>query len=821
MSWRVSLLAAAAIGLGPLSSQAQTVRPDLWCTDGVVKAGALSGNLLYIGGNFATVGPATGSGVPLDAATGLPPSSFARVTDGPVDVAVPDGGGGWFIGGEFTRVNGVVRSGLAHLLPDQTLSSWDPNLINIPPNSSARPGFVYALVLSGSTLYVGGAFTSIEGQARNHAAAIDVATGNVTGWDPNIDGDVYALAISGSLVYVGGTFSSVGGQLRSRLAAVDAASGAVTSWNPSPSASLTPTIFSIVASGSTVFVGGTFTTIGFRSRSNVAALDAATGSALASWSADANGAVRAMTASGSKLYVGGDFTLIAGLPRPRLAALDLATGAPDAVLTAGANGSVYTLALTGTALYVGGFFTSFLGQARNRIAAADVTTGSATGWNPNASAPVNGLAVSGSTVYAGGSFNILGGVPRSGLAALNLTTGQATSWNPNPNLPVTAMALSGSTLYVGGNFTAFAGAPDFTRAHIAAIDVVSGSTTAWNPGANDISFALLVNGSTVYVGGQFSGIGGVGRSGLAALDVSSNSAMSWNPNPSNPDANALAVSGSTIYVGGFFNTIGGQTRHNIAAIDGVTGNATAWDPDASSLVGAMLIDGPTMYVGGNFGSYIGGQPRAYLAALDVATGDATSWVPPPLNGGVSTLALDNGTLYLGGGFGTIGGQTRSHVAALDAATGALNGWNPGPASRAGYNAAVNAVLTGNSKVYVLGDFITIGGLANSNVAEVDEAPIVGVPEPSTSPSSLLSLSSQPNPFHGGSLVHFFLPRAAAVTLSLYDVSGREVTRLVDHKPFGAGRQEVRFDGRGLRSGVYVCWLKAGGESASRRMVLIP
>src|SRR5262245_64689254 len=41
---------------------AQKIREDLYVTDGPVYATALSGNVLYIGGYFSRVGPATGSG---------------------------------------------------------------------------------------------------------------------------------------------------------------------------------------------------------------------------------------------------------------------------------------------------------------------------------------------------------------------------------------------------------------------------------------------------------------------------------------------------------------------------------------------------------------------------------------------------------------------------------------------------------------------------------------------------------------------------------------------------------------------------------------
>ena len=94
-------------------------------------------------------------------------------------------------------------------------------------------------------------------------------------------------------------------------------------------------------------------------------------------------------------------------------------------------------------------------------------------------------------------------------------------------------------------------------------------------GGSDVR-AIVVSGSIVYVGGEFSNVGGGSRSAIAALDAVTGLATAWDPS-TDGDAISLAIDGSTIYVGGSYSSIGGQPRDNIAAIDAVTGLATAWN----------------------------------------------------------------------------------------------------------------------------------------------------------------------------------------------------------------------------------------------------
>lgn len=688
-----------ALGPGRAHAQSSTPREETWVTDGAVRAIACTQDTVYIGGPFTYVARNTGSGVPIDAATGQPVDPFPKV-DGTVWVCRPDGAGGWYIGGAFTRVGVFARNRIAHILADGSVDpAWNPNASNE----------VWALAVSGSTVYAGGLFTSISGQARNRMAHI-LADGSVDpAWNPNANGDIRVLAVSGSVVYAGGNFTSIGGQARNRIAALDAATGAATSWNPNAN----NPIQDLAVSGSTVYAAGLFTSIGGQTRQFIAALDTATGAAIA-WNPNASNYVYGLSVSGSTVYVGGEFWSIGGQPRDRIAALDAATGAATA-WNPGANDPVAVLAVSGSTVYVGGLFTNIGGQSRNYTAALDTGTGAATAWDPNPNGLVNTLAISGSTVYTGGDFTGMGGQSRNGIAALDAATGAPTAWNPNASggrpTEIWALAVSGSTIYAGGWYTSIGGQ---SRRYIAALDAATGNATAWNPNANSGVHALAISGSTVYAGGWFTQIGGQSRTAIAALDSVTGNASAWNPSPSGgspTDVQALAVSGSTVYAGGWFTSMGGQARNRIAALDAATGAATAWNPNANNGVYALEITPVQVYVGGYFTS-IGGRSRNYIAALDIATGAATAW-NPNANNRIEAVATSGSTIYAGGNFTFIGGQMRNRIAALDAATGAATAWNP---NASGW---VYALAITDSSLYAGGRFTNIGGDVRPYFAQFD------------------------------------------------------------------------------------------------------
>src|SRR5262245_61524311 len=114
------LLTSAASLTAIPTARAQAILPNYVVTNGQVFAEALSGGTLYFGGLFSRIGPASGGGVPVDAADGVARAGYPKVA-GVVRAVVPDGAGGWFVGGAFSAVGGVPRANLARILADHSV----------------------------------------------------------------------------------------------------------------------------------------------------------------------------------------------------------------------------------------------------------------------------------------------------------------------------------------------------------------------------------------------------------------------------------------------------------------------------------------------------------------------------------------------------------------------------------------------------------------------------------------------------------------------------------------------------------------------------
>ncbi len=412
-------------GAGPWGSVAAIVPLD--------STVLLGGDYNAIGGqsraSLAEVSAATGAATPWDPGIG-----------GSVN-ALSSRNGRVLVGGSFTSAAGQPRASLAEIdLASGAATPWNPG----------ANGAVYALGTGAYDLdrvAVGGMLMSLGAVPRANLAAIDLASGTLTGWNPDVTGWVHSISVAGDDVYLGGSFSEVGGVARANLAAVDRASGAPTAWDPGGTDGVVNSVF---AHGNTVYSGGGFTHVGGQARAYLAAMDAGTG-ALTPWNPGVYNWVNAVAANDGRVFVGGSFTLLGGAPRGNLGAVDSSTGTTLA-WRADADNVVNCLAFDGTGhLYVGGWFTSVGGAGRARIARLDEATAVLDDWDPGASAPVDAIVPDGLVVRVGGMFASLGGEAAHVVGIVDAATGAGQAWDPGLDYMAWTLSVSDGIAYPGGD----------------------------------------------------------------------------------------------------------------------------------------------------------------------------------------------------------------------------------------------------------------------------------------------------------------------------------------------------------------------------------
>ncbi len=94
---------------------------------------------------------------------------------------------------------------------------------------------------------------------------------------------------------------------------------------------------------------------------------------------------------------------------------------------------------------------------------------------------------------------------------------------------------------------------------------------------------------------------------------------------------------------------------------------------------------------------------------------------------------------------------------------------------------------------------TVKPLTSSDVYEFTGT--ISSVQPGAAPLAFSLEQNYPNPFNPVTTIRFGLAMAVNVNLTIYDILGRRVAVLVNER-MGAGVHDVRFDGRGLSSGVY-------------------
>ncbi|HEY0604683.1 MAG TPA: hypothetical protein VGD58_17325 [Herpetosiphonaceae bacterium] len=325
------------------------------------------------------------------------------------------------IGGYFTEVQGVARSGIARLNADGTLD------LSFDPGQGTNEGVVALAVQPDGKIVIGGYFTQVDGAARQYLARLN-ADGSLDpafaiGSGPN--DWVMALAVQpDGKVLVGGLFGAVDNVPRAHLARLNTDGSVDMSFATGLGADDWVMAIGVQANGK-IMLGGYFTYLGGVRSNRVARLsmDGSVDPTFNAGNGPNDGVFALATQPNGKLVIGGAFTQVDGMARNLIARVN-PNGSLDSTFNpgSGANDWVKTLALQRDGrIVIGGQFTQFNGVARPYLArlntdgSLDTTFAATSGVDET----VWTVAVQpDEKILLGGVFSQVGGVPRPYLARL-------------------------------------------------------------------------------------------------------------------------------------------------------------------------------------------------------------------------------------------------------------------------------------------------------------------------------------------------------------------------------------------------------------------
>jgi beta-propeller uncharacterized protein DUF5122 len=605
------------------------------------------------------------------------------------------------------------------------------------------PPYAYSVVGPGNVNTSSGLYTA--GTASG-AATVQVQDAQGSTASATVDsiwvranGPVHAATTDGSSWYLGGEFTSVNAYQAAKMIVLDATSG-----DPNLACNVADgfngNVRALLQAGTTIYAGGDFTSYRGGTANYLAKIDALTCALDTVFSGvGTDGPVAALALNGIALYMVGEFMHYRGASAQHLAKIDASSGALDTVFTqnTGLGSETAALAVASNAVYVGGLFTSYRGQSAPFLAKLDPTSGALDTTftqNPGIDGNVSALALDGQSLYVAGQILHYRGTPVANIIKIDAISGVLdTTFSQSSgvdNAP-TALTVSASSLYAGGIFSNYRGT---AISNLVKLDKATSALDAGFSGTaqlNDQVATLLVSGTSLYVGGDFTVYGGsVARylakvdSTTGVLDQNFTQATGFDPTGfiNLHHVDALSAQNSSLVVGGSFQTYRGTAANHIAKMDVAIGAPDAVfnaGSGANATVYALLIAGESIFVGGGNSTYRD-QPYGGLVKVDKTTGvpDTQFNASPGFAGPVDTLALSGTSLYAGGGFASYDSTIAFFLAKLDSVSGTLD---PAFVAQWAFGSVVNSIAITGSSLFAGGEFYPSVAKLDAATAAFDPA----------------------------------------------------------------------------------------------------
>ncbi|MCB1605933.1 MAG: hypothetical protein KDI71_03005 [Xanthomonadales bacterium] len=333
-----------------------------------------------------------------------------------------------FAVGVFTQIGGISSGNVAELNCDT--GEWAA--VAPEGQTTVVDGFIRGVAANETDLYVGGGFSSLNGQPINSVARFNFQTRQWFALGSGVDNGVAGLAailqLTDDSLYVSGQFASAGGQPAANIARFSLSEQ---TWHPLGAAGadgIMGSAHAMALSGDDLYVGGFFSAAGGEPASSLARYD----TARLQWVPLAQGtspSIYGLGVSGSSLYAAGDFFEAGGLPSDGLATYDLATGQWQNISTNRDQFDFYqSLLPTEQGFFLGGQFPQVAGVTTNSLVRYEAQTQQFYPLDDGLQASngdqgfVQAQAICSGRLWVGGSFSYAGGGLSNNIAAYRLDT---------------------------------------------------------------------------------------------------------------------------------------------------------------------------------------------------------------------------------------------------------------------------------------------------------------------------------------------------------------------------------------------------------------
>lgn len=544
--------------------------------------------------------------------------------NGEIVTAIPDGEGGYYIAGKFTKINGQQRTYLAQIDANNELTSFNPTITYFfPPNAS-----INTLKIANNILFIGGGISTVNGQSRLNVAAFDILTGNLTSWAPNPNGVIKAIEFIDNKIILGGSFTMTSGVNRNNIASYDLNLN-LTSWNPSPNGAVTL----VKKGGGNIYISGYFTTFDLQPRVRLAEIDTST-MLLTSFDVAINsGYINVLLVDQNQLYIAGNMTNVDGVSTQNFAAIDLLTQSinPNLIQT---NGMINSLVWNDGNLLLGGEFTVVNNESKKYFVEFNPITGVTNGHQLSLNNTIQTISRYGTGIILSGTFDVLKLFPSNHINCFNAHTGEIVNSPIQSNGPIHEMSIDGRYLSILGDFTQVNGLP---RNKVAIFDLFGDSLLQFNLNENitiDLeSCSIQISEEELYLETSI-----YGSDEIIAIPIFNGDSLrivanaSFDPNANFGGIYNFNIKDSLLLLTGIFNSVNGETRASFAIVNKNSGIVHPLDlgltyqPYLVVSTHDAIIKGNTLYLAGQF-DFSNNLPMEGVISVDINSGILSQIAP--------------------------------------------------------------------------------------------------------------------------------------------------------------------------------------------------